>query len=114
MNLCCGRRHDGFDEFSAPNPVLHATRFTELSPSVIGSPIQTLAGTGRDAMTPCNRSVVLRAGAALAVAGAELLRTSRTRAQGNPLPDVQALLFDVFGTVVDWRNGVAREAEKVL
>src|SRR5947209_16498510 len=65
-------------------------------------------------MTTFNRRGVLRAGAALAVAGAELLRTSRTRAQGTPLPEVQALLFDVFGTVVDWRNGVAREAEKVL
>src|SRR2546423_12441800 len=27
---------------------------------------------------------------------------------------IKALVFDVFGTVVDWRNGVAREAEKVL
>jgi len=27
---------------------------------------------------------------------------------------VKALLFDVFGTLVDWRNGVAREAEAVL
>jgi len=30
------------------------------------------------------------------------------------VPEVQALLFDVFGTVVDWRNGVARESEKLL
>ena len=28
--------------------------------------------------------------------------------------DVQALVFDVFGTVVDWRSGVAREATPVL
>jgi 2-haloacid dehalogenase len=27
---------------------------------------------------------------------------------------IQALTFDVFGTVVDWRSGVAREAEAVL
>lgn len=27
---------------------------------------------------------------------------------------VRALFFDVFGTVVDWRNGVAREARRVL
>jgi len=27
---------------------------------------------------------------------------------------VKALLFDVFGTLVDWRSGVAREAEAVL
>jgi 2-haloacid dehalogenase len=28
--------------------------------------------------------------------------------------DVRALLFDVFGTVVDWRGGVAREASRLL
>lgn len=27
---------------------------------------------------------------------------------------VKALTFDVFGTVVDWRNGIAREAETLL
>lgn len=27
---------------------------------------------------------------------------------------VRALLFDVFGTLVDWRSGVAREAERLL
>lgn len=27
---------------------------------------------------------------------------------------VQALFFDVFGTVVDWRSGIAREAERQL
>jgi 2-haloacid dehalogenase len=31
-----------------------------------------------------------------------------------PLPDVRALVFDVFGTVVDWRSGVAREAAPFL
>src|SRR5215472_4845976 len=65
-------------------------------------------------MTTFNRRMVLRAGGALAVAGAGFPRTSRTWAQANPLPEVQALLFDVFGTVVDWRNGVAREAERIL
>ncbi len=30
------------------------------------------------------------------------------------MPDVQALFFDVFGTVVDWRTSVAREAEILL
>ena len=34
---------------------------------------------------------------------------------GNPaLDDVQALVFDVFGTLVDWRTGVAREARVAL
>ena len=30
------------------------------------------------------------------------------------LHGVEALCFDVFGTVVDWRSGVAREAEAAL
>jgi len=29
-------------------------------------------------------------------------------------PPVKALFFDVFGTLVDWREGVAREAEAIL
>ena len=28
--------------------------------------------------------------------------------------DVRALVFDVFGTVVDWRGGVAREVARLL
>ena len=31
-----------------------------------------------------------------------------------PLPPVKALFFDVFGTLVDWRSSVAREAEELL
>ncbi len=31
-----------------------------------------------------------------------------------PLSSVKALFFDVFGTLVDWRSGVAREAERLL
>ena len=27
---------------------------------------------------------------------------------------VRALFFDVFGSMVDWRKSVAREAEKIL
>jgi 2-haloacid dehalogenase len=69
-------------------------------------------------MTGIDRRMLLR-GAMLAgaISGAEALPVSTAGAQGaagNPLPEVQALLFDVFGTVVDWRNGVAREAEKIL
>ena len=29
-------------------------------------------------------------------------------------PEIRALTFDVFGTVVDWRGGIAREAEAML
>jgi len=31
-----------------------------------------------------------------------------------PILGVEALFFDVFGTLVDWRSGVAREAERLL
>lgn len=30
------------------------------------------------------------------------------------MSEVKALFFDIFGTVVDWRSGIAREAEKLL
>ena len=32
----------------------------------------------------------------------------------SALPQVKALVFDVFGTVVDWRNGIARDARTFL
>jgi 2-haloacid dehalogenase len=32
----------------------------------------------------------------------------------SALPEVKALVFDVFGTVVDWRNGIARDARTFL
>ncbi|HZD88592.1 MAG TPA: haloacid dehalogenase type II, partial [Pseudolabrys sp.] len=31
-----------------------------------------------------------------------------------PLSGVQALFFDVFGSLVDWRTSVAREGERIL
>jgi len=69
-------------------------------------------------MTKINRRTLLRRSAVLAGAiSAGTPPVSKTWAQAagaNPLPEVQALFFDVFGTVVDWRNGVAREAEKIL
>lgn len=63
-----------------------------------------------------NRRTWLRGAAALAISGPAVLRTSGAWAQGAPADttQVRALLFDVFGTVVDWRNGVAREAERIL
>jgi 2-haloacid dehalogenase len=36
------------------------------------------------------------------------------RAVNNSIPPVKALFFDVFGTLVDWRTSVAREAERIL
>ena len=35
-------------------------------------------------------------------------------APNNPVQAVEALFFDVFGTLMDWRNSIAREAEKQL
>ena len=32
----------------------------------------------------------------------------------SDISQVKALVFDVFGTVVDWRSSVAREAERLL
>ena len=69
-------------------------------------------------MTKFDRRTMMRAGAAL-VAAPAVLKAAAAKAQGaapvaNPVPEVRAMLFDVFGTVVDWRNGVAREAERIL
>ena len=49
---------------------------------------------------------------AAAVAGAEISMHAEGEAQSDPsLTTVKALVFDTFGTVVDWRSSVAREAE---
>jgi 2-haloacid dehalogenase len=65
-----------------------------------------------------SRREFLRAGA-ISLAGIEIGRTravASTSAQttGRPTPlatSVKALVFDVFGTVVDWRTSVTREVE---
>ena len=59
-------------------------------------------------------------GATAAAAGtfaARAIEPIETLAQPRPgaTPQgVKALVFDVFGTCVDWRNGVARDAERIL
>ena len=51
---------------------------------------------------------------AAAVAGAEISMHAESAPQANPaLTAVKALVFDTFGTVVDWRSSVAREVEAV-
>jgi 2-haloacid dehalogenase len=73
-----------------------------------------------DAMINSTRRNLLKRGAALAatsaLAGSGFFAPSQARAQtaNLPMPGVKALVFDTFGTVVDWRNGVAREAERIL
>ncbi len=43
-------------------------------------------------------------------AAATMLTSLHATARHPAMHDVQALIFDVFGTLVDWRSGVAREA----
>jgi len=51
---------------------------------------------------------------AAAVAGAEVSMHAQSAAHGDPqLTGVKALVFDTFGTVVDWRSSVAREVDAV-
>ena len=66
------------------------------------------------------RRSVIRCGTALlataAIAGPALFAPSRARAQGAaalPMPDVKALVFDTFGTVVDWRTSVTQEVAQL-
>src|SRR6266704_6459936 len=68
-------------------------------------------------MASYNRRTLLRGVTATTTAalGSRLMAPTVARAQGAALGDsVKALVFDVFGTVVDWRNGVAREAKTIL
>ena len=71
-------------------------------------------------MTTYSRRSIIR-GAALAVAGAfgtrAALSPTSVFAQaklGATAAGVKALVYDVFGTCTDWRNGVARDAERIL
>src|SRR4029079_13043133 len=69
-----------------------------------------------DAMTTLTRrswlqaSVVGPVGAAMWHTAAQA--TSRVE-RGAEVPHVKALVFDVFGTVVNWRTAVAREVEQL-
>lgn len=72
-------------------------------------------------MTYLSRRTLLQGVTALTAAGAltcsGILARSKAWAQAAPGKSgnsVRALFFDVFGTLVDWRTGVAREAEAIL
>ena len=61
------------------------------------------------------RATLLTAGGI--VASSAILPTGRSLGQGVPGNSeygVKALFFDMFGTVLDWRTGVARSAEAIL
>lgn len=76
-------------------------------------------------MTNLTRRDLLKGATAVAAAGASVARAvfaspgeaTDISAQAKPgvsLEGVKALVFDVFGTCVDWRSGVARDAERIL
>lgn len=57
------------------------------------------------------------AGAAAVISGTGLLASRAAWSQSSdaqPIDGVKALIFDVFGTLVDWRIGVARESAAIL
>ena len=72
-------------------------------------------------MTNITRRVVLEGAMAVAAISAFAARAALapTTVLAQPKPGakadgVRALVYDVFGTCVDWRNGVARDAERIL
>ena len=52
------------------------------------------------------------------IASGGLPALAQTRAAdkpaAGPMPDVQVLVFDTFGTVVDWRSAVIAEGEQLV
>ena len=73
--------------------------------------------TDIDRRTALSTAATLAAGAVTTI----LSQDARAEAAGGTAPSqaiavtgVKALVYDVFGTVVDWRNGVARDAERIL
>lgn len=70
-------------------------------------------------MKSTTRRVFIRRVTSLAMIGATFgamspFRASAQTQKGEIVGDVKALFFDVFGTLVDWRSGVAREAKTIL
>ncbi len=70
--------------------------------------------------SPARRDFILSswtlvATAAVLGSGLDGLTTAKADPQPTmPQDGVKALFFDVFGTLVDWRTGVAREAKSIL
>jgi 2-haloacid dehalogenase len=54
------------------------------------------------------------AGVLPAAGAAAPLRAWAQTSTGTAMQGVKALIFDVFGTLVDWRTGVARESRAIL
>jgi hypothetical protein len=71
-----------------------------------------------DRRTALSTAATLAAGAMTSTLLAQDVRAKllveRFRRRLTTVTGVKALVYDVFGTVVDWRNGVARDAERIL
>jgi 2-haloacid dehalogenase len=72
-------------------------------------------------MTSITRRRLLKGATTVAASGAfgALVASDPAKLSAQPKPGataagVKALVYDVFGTCVDWRNGVARDAERIL
>jgi 2-haloacid dehalogenase len=72
-------------------------------------------------MTHITRRRLLEGATTVAAASAfgtlAVVDPAKVSAQSKPgatAAGVKALVYDVFGTCVDWRNGVARDAERIL
>src|ERR1700755_1341405 len=72
-------------------------------------------------MTHITRRLVLKGATAVAATAAcgapAVFVPTKVLAQPKPgakVEGVKALVYDVFGTCVDWRNGAARDAERIL
>jgi hypothetical protein len=61
-----------------------------------------------------DRRDFLATAAAVGAVAATLQDRLHAREQSNlPMPGVQILVFDTFGTVVDWRSGVIAEGQQL-
>ncbi len=65
-------------------------------------------------ITPVNKAISRRSllrlmATSLVLSGGSLSMWQRAAAQSSAVAGVQALVFDVFGTVVDWRGSIIRE-----
>jgi len=66
-------------------------------------------------MLNSTRRRFLQAAAVTLAATVSIPRGSQAQPRSSvSVADVKALIFDVFGTLTDWRNSVAREAERLL
>src|SRR5690348_3457091 len=73
-----------------------------------GDPKQPSISSRRDFIAAGAASLTLAASLRPAVAAAA---DAASAAPSNPFASVNALVYDVFGTVVDWRGSIAREGE---